>query len=124
MLVHMATAKKAPAVKTARADGRVKSALTIAGETAKLEAERALLRETLVANDWNLTRCAALLRVGQCVGGAARHRPLRPARRVRKAPNRCAQSVAKVDKVGHARLISLSPQGSGAQCVGPGGSGR
>ncbi len=64
MLVHMATAKKAPAVKTARADGRVKSALTIAGETAKLEAERALLRETLVANDWNLTRCAALLRVG------------------------------------------------------------
>lgn len=64
MLVQMATAKKAPAVKTARADGRAKSALTIVGETAKLEAERALLQETLVANGWNLTRCAVLLRVG------------------------------------------------------------
>lgn len=64
MLVQMATAKKAPAVKTARADGRAKSALTIAGETAKLEAERALLQETLVANGWNLTRCSEILGVG------------------------------------------------------------
>ena len=50
-----------PRVKTARADGRAKSALTIAGEQAKLEAERTLLREALVIHAWNATHAGRSL---------------------------------------------------------------
>ena len=51
----------APRVPTARADGRPKSALTIAGDQAKLDAERALLRATLEAHGWNATHAGRAL---------------------------------------------------------------
>ena len=51
-----ATKSKAPTttprVKTTRADGRPKSALAIAGDQAKLDAERETLRAALVACGW------------------------------------------------------------------------
>lgn len=49
---------KAPSPDPARADGRVKSALTLAREAAALEAGRALLLKTLKANDWHLSATA------------------------------------------------------------------
>jgi len=50
-----------PRVRPTRADGRPKSKLTIAGDQAKLDAERALLLETLTAESFNLTHTAAAL---------------------------------------------------------------
>jgi transcriptional regulator with GAF, ATPase, and Fis domain len=64
MLARVTSPKsKAPRVKAARADGRAKSALTIAGDQAKLDAERALLASTLDAHGWNLTHTAKALRL-------------------------------------------------------------
>ena len=51
----------APRVPTARADGRPKSALSLAGDQAKLDAERALLRATLEAHGWNATHAGRAL---------------------------------------------------------------
>lgn len=56
-----AKAAAAPRVPTARADGRPKSALSIAGDQAKLEAETALLRATLEAHGWNATKAGLAL---------------------------------------------------------------
>lgn len=55
------TRRKAPAPAPARADGRVKSALTLAREAAALEAGRALLLQSLKANDWHLSATAEAL---------------------------------------------------------------
>ncbi len=52
---------KKPAVKQTRADGRVKSKLTIAAEEAALAAKRGLLLSTLNANNWNFARTAEAL---------------------------------------------------------------
>jgi transcriptional regulator with GAF, ATPase, and Fis domain len=43
---------------------RKKSLLTQAGDAAKLDAERKLLRRTLRAHGWNLTHTAAALEMG------------------------------------------------------------
>lgn len=56
-----AKAAAAPRVPTARADGRPKSALSIAGDQAKLDAERTLLRATLEAHGWNATHAGRAL---------------------------------------------------------------
>lgn len=53
-----------PKVATARADGRPKSALTIAGEQAKLDAERTTLRAALVAAGWVASKAGADPTVG------------------------------------------------------------
>lgn len=71
MLQDVATPKKPAAKKPpvptpspARADGRQKSLLTLAGEQAALEAKRLLLQETLRSHDWNLSHTAEVLRMG------------------------------------------------------------
>lgn len=56
--------RKAPAPAPARADGRVKSRLTLAREAGAIEAGRALLLETLTAQGWNLSATAEALGVG------------------------------------------------------------
>jgi len=53
------TRPKKPAAKKPAA--RKKSKLTLAGDRAKLETERALLLKTLKAKGWNLTHTAAEL---------------------------------------------------------------
>lgn len=53
--------RKAPAPAPARADGRVKSRLTLAREAAAIAAGRALLLDTLTAEGWSLTATAAAL---------------------------------------------------------------
>lgn len=58
---HTVRTPLAPRVPTARADGRPKSALTIVGDQAKLDAETALLRDTLVAHDWVAAKAGAAL---------------------------------------------------------------
>ncbi len=57
-------ASKAPRVSDARADGRPKSALTIAGEQAKLDAEREVLRTALIAAGWVASKAGADPTVG------------------------------------------------------------
>ena len=60
------TARKpaAPKVATARADGREKSALVIAGDRAKWTAEREVLRAALVAHGWVASKAGADPSVG------------------------------------------------------------
>lgn len=62
-----------PAPEPVRADGRPKSALTLAGETAAREAKRELLLQTLKEQGWNLTRTAEALGMG---ASSAVHRAL------------------------------------------------
>lgn len=62
---------KVPAVEPTRADGRAKSALTLAGEQAARDAKRALLLKALKDNGWNLTRTAESLNMGS-TGNVAR----------------------------------------------------
>ena len=54
----------APRVPTARADGRPKAPLTVAGDQAKLDAEREVLRAALVATGWNAAAAGARPEIG------------------------------------------------------------
>lgn len=47
------TAPATPRASTARADGRTKSPLVVAGDQAKIDAQRETLRAALVATGWN-----------------------------------------------------------------------
>ena len=58
------TKPSAPQPDPTRADGRVKSKLTLAREAAALAAGRALLLATLKAEGWNLTATAEVLGMG------------------------------------------------------------
>lgn len=58
------TKPSAPQPDPTRADGRVKSRLTLAREAAALAAGRALLLATLKAEGWNLTATAETLGMG------------------------------------------------------------
>lgn len=53
-----------PSPAPTRADGRAKSELTLAGETAAMDAKRRLLLDTLEKHNWNLTATAEILRMG------------------------------------------------------------
>lgn len=48
----------------AKPEGRKKSKLTQAGDRAKWETERAMLRRVLILKKWNLTHTAAELEMG------------------------------------------------------------
>lgn len=58
------TRRGTPSPDPTRADGRVKSRLTLAREAGALAAGRALLLETLTAEGWNLTGAAETLGMG------------------------------------------------------------
>ena len=59
----MLSSEKPPAPAPARADGRVKSALTMAAEEGARAAKRDLLLRTLDANGWNFAATARALDV-------------------------------------------------------------